>query len=331
MAEKTYTRWEALAVAVAERAEEIATDAVIALDTDTMCACLFRKSVEKDVSVLASKESSKEPFFERAAKLLLNAPDMAEALKAACADMNKSFLNFIKSGKSEEYNKALPSVPGCDGTLTCMQLTKLYEDEYEADIRRLVDEMKSQVQAEGVVPVVMVGSCARFYPMQHTIKAMLSLMPMLPVVPGFILKEELLYSSGQLVEEGMKLLKEREEARKCITHNIMMQTKRVVNGNVEPDLRMMASKGDAYSSFEQPRYGAAVLVHASDSVVLLSDTKPFEITLPRTVFAKGSPCTMAQFAIGLDGETPALLVKSETGVAKVGLDAKIYSEGLTNE
>ena len=94
---------------------------------------------------------------------------------------------------------------------------------------------------------------------------------------------------------------------------------------------MLAAKGTDFSSFDEPKYGNAVMVHGDDPLVLFADSTSYHIRVPRSVFAKGEVFTSVRIALGLDGDVPALFLKNGHGVTPVALDTKIYSEDMTNE
>lgn len=319
MSKFNQSEYQALAFAVAERASAVGNGPAIIVDTDTMNACVFQISDGGICTISATyAETASEDFFLAATH---GDAAAADALFHGCEAMQKRLKKYLRRGKSED--EAIADIAGCPAT-SCAQLTELYDSSYGRSLKNLVEIIRSQGGEN--LPLIPVGRLSAFYPAEHTIREILSFAPFSPVVDGLITEPAVAVATAELIRRGKALMEELENAKKRICHNIMLQLKQIGPNGLTDWLHILARKGSDLSELAKAEYCPPVLLNAEDPIVLFADSTPYTIRLPKSIFSRRVPFVSAQFALGLAGETPKLMIKNSEGVVAVDIDPKMYTE-----
>ena len=321
--------YRALAAAVAERVPAVA-DAGILIDTDNLCGAHFRHSSGTYTVTLSHGEAAPGAFFADAAALC--GPQFSpEALLRACDDMKRPFTRYLRRDKATD--EPLPGLP-----VGCMQLDSLYTASYAPGLQKLVQTLRTDANKDA--PVILVGQTAAFYPAEYAVRQLLSFSPLSPVIEGLVTDPTLTVPATALIEKGKLLLAEQERAKKRLPHTLMLQFKKLENGDLVNHLHILAEKGCDIDTLERSAFSETVKVCSEDPIILFADSTPYSLRLPEQVFPRGIEgrprpdlyrphllSAAAQFALGLSEGIPVLRVRSEYGAAQIALDKNIYSEG----
>lgn len=311
--------YRALAMAAVQAMPALGQGPAILVDTDNMHACIFRMGEDGMCQILAQHhETIAEDFFTAAAR---STACQEDGLYSLCCRQSKQLKRYLRRGKTEDV--PLSDLPPYSG-IGCKQLTDLYDSQFAPPLKRTVETIRQQ--ADDSLPVVAVGRLAAFYPAEHTLREMLSLMPFAPVVAGLVTDQALAISSQVLISRGTALISQLEQAKRQLAHNIALQLKRADGAGLRNWLHLLAQKGSNLHNLQDPVYSDLVLIAADEPLVLFADSTPYTIRLPRSVFSRKAPVIAARFALGVAEDVPKLLVKTADGVTTVDIHTTMYKE-----
>lgn len=231
--------------------------------------------------------------------------------------------NYYRSGK--EMLVSLPPVVVEDRscTILCETLDRLLATCWDDAIFRVLQQAKKQLDLqEENLPrrILPVGALARLYLAEYRLREFFLEMPLPPdpLIRTWGVGED----PSQVVEAGMELFRQQEQAQRVLPFSLRLQTLCMVGDRLESRLLTLAGKNTPYESLGKVSYVGPIVVGPEDGLVLFADSQIYRIQPGFLRFGPDHPYRCVKVGLGIYQEKLSLFLR-DGGQTKVCINLRI--------